>query len=258
VRRVILAPMNPIRLGRSIRALRLRLRWRQRDLAERAAVGQQTVSDVERGRATTVGLPRLLRIAAALDADLDLVIRWRGGTLDRLLDERHAAMCAASAHRLRVLGLDVLIEVSYAYYAERGSIDVLGWRASTSTLVVVEVKTELTSIEATLRKHDEKIRLGPRIARDRFGQTPSAVVGLLVLSDDSTSRRRAARHEHVLGAAYPVRGRAAWALLASSASGRSLAFLPPTPGAGGRHLPVSRVRVSQPTGTRGRARRVGS
>lgn len=68
--------MNPIHLGRIVRALRHRLGWRQSDVAARAEVGQQTVSDVERGRAESVGLARIGRIVAALDADLDLVVRW--------------------------------------------------------------------------------------------------------------------------------------------------------------------------------------
>lgn len=238
--------MDPVRLGRSIRALRRRLGWRQVDLAERASVAQQTVSDVERGRAATVGLPLMIRVATALDADVDVILRWRGGALDRLLDERHAALCAAAARRLRGLGYEVLPEASYAYYGERGSVDVLGWHPSASALVVVEVKTELTSLEATLRKHDEKVRLGPRMARDRFGRTARTVAGILVLGDDSTSRRRVERLGPLLEAAYPMRGRVVWAVLAAPRdSVRGLVFLSPTTPGGVRVVPVSRVRRSR-------------
>jgi transcriptional regulator with XRE-family HTH domain len=239
--------MDPIRVGRSLRALRQRLRWRQLDLARQAGVSQQTVSDIERGRAAAVSLPRLGRVAAALDADLDLVVRWRGGALDRLLDERHAALCAAAAARLSTLGCEVIVEGSYSYFGERGSVDVLGWDSRRAALIVVEVKTELTSIEATLRKHDEKIRLGPLIARDRFGQSARIVIGLLVVSDDSTSRRRVERHAALLGATYPLRGRAAWAIAASGrGSARGLVFLSPTTRGGVRGGPVTRVRRHGP------------
>ena len=235
--------MDPVRVGRSLRALWQRLWWRQLELAERDDVAQQTVSDIERGRAATVALPRLIRVATALDADLDLVVRWRGGALDRLLDERHAQLCAAVTRRLPTLGYEVVAEASHSYFGERGSVDVLGWNASKGAIFVIEVKTELTSIEATLRKHDEKIRLGPRIARDRFGRTARNVVGLLVLGDDSTSRRRTERHALMLDAAYPSRGRAAWAIAASGrSSARGLVFLPPTSTAGARSAPVTRVR----------------
>jgi len=244
--------MNPIRLGRSIRALRLRLRWRQRDLAARASVSQQTISDIERGHAMAVRLPRLVRVAEALDADIDLVVRWRGGALDRLLDERHAALCGAIAKRLQALGWEVHLEVSYAYFGERGSIDVIGWRAESAAMVVVEVKGELTSIESTLRKHDEKVRLAPKIARDRFGRPARIIVGLLVLADDSTTRRRAARHASMLDRAYPIRGRAAWAMLAAVPSSiGGLVFLSPTPGRGGSHVPVSRIRLRAATNSPG-------
>jgi len=238
--------MDPVRVGRSIRVLRHRLGWRQEDLAERAGVAQQTVSDIERGRATTVALPRLIRVAAALDADLDLVVRWRGGALDRLLDERHAALCAATARRVRAVGYEVLLETSYSFYGERGSVDVLGWDASRSAIVIIEVKTELTSIEATLRKHDEKIRLGSKIARERFGRPTPVVVGLLVLPDDSTTRRRVERQRQVLDGAYPLRGHAGWASLAAPASSprptKGLVFLSPTSPAGVRAGPVTRIR----------------
>ena len=241
--------MDPIRVGRSLRALRQRLRWRQLDLARRARVSRQTVSDIERGHVATVSLPRLVRVAAALDADVDLVVRWRGGALDRLLDERHAALCAVAADRLTTLGCEVVVEGSYSYFGERGSVDVLGWDARRGAIVVIEVKTELTSIEATLRKHDEKIRLGPRIARDRFGRLARTVIGLLVVSDDSTSRRRAERHALVLGSAYPIRGRAAWAVAASGrSSARGLVFLSATGSGGVRSAPVVRVRKPRPSG----------
>ena len=134
-------------------------------------------------------------------------------------------------------------------FGERGSVDVLGWDARRDAIVVVEVKTELTSIEATLRKHDEKIRLGPRIARDRFGRLARTVIGLLVVSDDSTSRRRAERHALVLGSAYPIRGRAAWAVAASGrSSARGLVFLSATGSGGVRSAPVVRVRKPRPSG----------
>jgi transcriptional regulator with XRE-family HTH domain len=59
-------------------------------------------------------------------------------------------------------------EVSYAVFSERGSIDLLGWHADTATLLVVEVKSEIATVEGTFRKHDEKVRLAGRIARERL------------------------------------------------------------------------------------------
>jgi hypothetical protein len=73
-------------------------------------------------------------------------------------------------------------------------------------LLVIEVKTDLVSVEETLRKHDEKVRLAPGIAERQFGWRPTTAGRLLVLPDNSTPRRRLARHAGVLRTAYPVAG----------------------------------------------------
>ena len=55
---------------------------------------------------------------------------FRGADLDRLLDEGHAALVGAVASRLASLGWEVRPEVSFAVYAERGSIDLVEWHAA--------------------------------------------------------------------------------------------------------------------------------
>src|SRR5881396_4090007 len=82
--------MDRLRLGRSPRALRIRLGWRQADVAIAAGASRAFVSKVERGLIMHSDLDRLERICQALGADLDVRIRWRGEALDRLLDEAHA------------------------------------------------------------------------------------------------------------------------------------------------------------------------
>jgi len=151
-------------------------------------------------------IERARAIARALDAELVLVLRWRGGDVDRLVDEAHALLIGLVVDLLEHAGWVVRIEVSYSVYGERGSIDVLAWHAATRTLLVIEVKSRLMSVEETLRKHGEKVRLAARVAAEQFGWHAAAVGRLLVLPDDSTSRRRAERHRHVLDRAYPMRG----------------------------------------------------
>lgn len=179
--------------------------WRQADLGARAGVAQDTVSRIERGRLESMPIGRLRAVARALDADLILTVRWRGGDLDRLLDEGHATLVGHVTQLLTALGWEVKPEVTFAVYAERGSIDVLAWHAASRTLLVVEVKTELVSVEETLRRHDVKVRLAARIAGERFGWQPFVVGRLLVLPDTSVARRRVARHGPVLMRAYPAR-----------------------------------------------------
>lgn len=162
---------------------------------------------IERGRLDLVSLEKVRRVAVALDADLVVVLRWRGGDLDRLIDEGHAAVVGAMTQLLLEAGWTVRVEVSYSVYGERGSIDLLAWHAARRTLLVIEVKTDLVSIEETLRKHDEKARLGGRIAADQLGWRALRIGRLLVLPSLATPRRRVARHAVVLDVAYPTRGR---------------------------------------------------
>jgi transcriptional regulator with XRE-family HTH domain len=205
----MMPPMNDVQVGRSLRALRHRRRWRQEDVGATAGISQDLVSLAERGRIDAMPLRRLRSLAAALDADVVVTIRWRAGDLDRLLDEGHAAMVGLLSERLERLGWDIRPEVTYSIYGERGSIDLLAWHAATRTLLVVEVKTALTSVEETLRKHDVKVRLAKQIAEERFGWRAAGIARLLVLPDAPTPRRRVERHSALLRRAYPLRGAAA-------------------------------------------------
>jgi transcriptional regulator with XRE-family HTH domain len=199
--------MNPVAIGRSVRALRHRKRWRQLDLAVKVGIGQSVVSRVEAGDLDRVSVSTLERLLSELGAELAMYVRWHGGDLDRLLDEAHAGLVERVARLLRRLGWQVLVEVSYNRWGERGSVDILAWHADTRTVLVVEVKSEIAAVEETLRKHDAKVRLAPAILHERMGERPTRVARLLVLPDTSTTRRRLAVHDATFTAAYPTRGR---------------------------------------------------
>lgn len=241
--------MRSERVGATVRALRRRRGWRQVDLAGQAGVGQSTVSDIERGRIGTVSLDLLRRVLGALDAMVVVEVYWRGGELDRLLDERHASLSGTCAGRLRALGWEVRVEVSYARSGERGSIDILAWHHASATLLVVEVKTELTSAEATLRRLDQKTRLAAIVARERFGWGAARVGVVLTIQEGSTDRRRVERHEALFGAALPARGTTVRRWMADPHGPiRGIWFLSPTGDSGTkrRSSAVARVRVPHP------------
>ena len=183
--------MDDARLGRLIRVVRQRRGWRQTDLAAKASVGKTLIAEIESGRLEGIGLARMRKVVGAFGLSLELTIRGLGADVDRLLDERHASLLGACAAWLKSLGWLTVAEVSYSEWGERGSIDLLAWHAPTATLLVIEIKTELVSVEATLRKHDEKVRLAPTIAR-RLGWYPTSVARLLVLPDLRTEHRRVA------------------------------------------------------------------
>ncbi len=180
--------MDDARSGRLVRVLRQRRGWRQADLAGRAGLGRTVVSDLERGQIDGTSLATVRKIVGAFGLSAELVIHGLGADMDRVLDERHAALLGAVSKWLRGLGWTIVAEVSYSEWGERGSVDLLCWHGPTATLLVVEVKTELASVEATLRKHDEKGRLGPKLAQDRFGWRPQAIGRLLVFPDDRRER----------------------------------------------------------------------
>jgi transcriptional regulator with XRE-family HTH domain len=199
--------MDDVRIGRILRSLRRRRGWTQSELGARTGLSQQAISLIERGYGSTLSGRTLRRVFAGLDARWEPVVSWRGGALDRLLDEDHSRLVAATSQRLRERGWAVEVEVTYSSYGERGSIDILAAQASCRAVLSVEVKSELTSVEATLRKIDEKDRLvRGSICRERFGFEPTVVGRLLVLPATDTSRRRVRASGVVLGAALPARG----------------------------------------------------
>ena len=196
--------MDLVRFGRGIRALRLRRRWRQVDLAAAAGVSQSVVAMIELGRGRRLVIETYERIGAALDARVDVLLRWNGEAVDRLLDMNHAALVEAIALQLRVAGWEVRTEVSFNIRGERGSVDVLAWHAASRTVLVIEVKSVVPDVQATLFGLDRKSRLGRDIAAS-IGWTPLRIGRLLVVNGDRTSRRRVERHAATFAAALPDR-----------------------------------------------------
>ena len=196
--------MDDQRTGAALRALRIRRNWRQSDLAKVAGVSAATISRMERGHIGKLSLVTMRSVGAAVDTRLDLVPRWRGGDLDRLLNARHSAMHEAVARMFGEMpGWSVAAEVSFAVYAERGIVDVLAWHTATRTLLVVELKTELVDVQEVLGTLDRKRRLAPTIGRER-GWVPAQVGVWLLLAESTTNRDRVRAHQAVLRGAYPA------------------------------------------------------
>jgi hypothetical protein len=168
-----------------------------------SGTSQALVSRAERGHLDSLPLRTMQRLASALDASATFELRWRGGELDRLLDADHARLGGAFAVRLRRRGWHVSPEVTYSSFGERGSIDLLAFHAASGALLVVELKTEIVSVEQILRKLDEKARLAAQIARERFVWQATSVSRLLVVGDVSTARRRIAGQQALFELALP-------------------------------------------------------
>lgn len=199
--------VDPLRFGRQYRALRVHQGRRQQDVSDDSGLSRSLIAAIDRGQIEGVTVGALVRAARALDADVDLRLWWRGGALDRLLDEAHAGVVDAIVARLRRHGWLVEVEVSFSIWGERGSVDVLAFHPGRGALLVIEVKSAITDSQATIHGLDRKARLALAIVGDR----PWAVrhvSRLLVVGDTDRSRRRIAGLGVTYGTAFPVESRA--------------------------------------------------
>jgi transcriptional regulator with XRE-family HTH domain len=198
--------VDATRLGSVFRTVRIRLRLRQVDVARRAGVARSTVSRIERGLVGSLPVDVLAKVGASLEIHVDLLPRWRGGELTRMLNAGHSALHEATARLLAPQpGWLFAPEVSFAVYGERGVIDVLAFHGERRALLVIELKTELVDVEGLLGSVDRYRRLARGVARDR-GWDAASVSMWVVLRDTDTNRRRVAAHGTVLRAALPLDG----------------------------------------------------
>jgi len=245
--------MSLVRAGLVVRAIRRAARLRQVDLAARAGVCQQTISNIERGRFGSLSVDVYLRVVAALGADVSLAPQWRGTLGARLLDRRHARLQQLVSAELLDAGWDVRSEMTFNYFGERGSVDVLGTRPATRAALIVEVKSELVSVEETLRILDMKRRVVPQVLTRDLGWRPESVGVVLVLPDGTTHRDAVARHAASLGRTLPTRTAAVRQWLAEpSKSLAGIWFLRDTTAERGTELVATphrvRIRAGGPQG----------
>jgi transcriptional regulator with XRE-family HTH domain len=185
--------------------VRRRLALRQRDLAERAGVSQQTVSNIELGRLEEVDLGTLRRVCAALGIEISVTPRWRGPDLDRLLDAGHAAIVEEVVRGFRAGGWTTEVEWSFNRFGERGSIDVLAWHPVHAAVAIVEVKTRIVDLQDLLATLDRKVRIAREVLPGERGWRPASMARILVVPATSTSRDAVDRHEATFTATLPGR-----------------------------------------------------
>jgi transcriptional regulator with XRE-family HTH domain len=239
--------MDDFRLGTVIRKVRQARGWRQLDLSARSGVSPSAISRIELGQIGPQSIDSLRAVAKVLDIRIDLIPRWRGGDLDRLLNRGHSALHESVSRTFRddVPAWILAPEVSFAVYGERGFIDILAWHPGRRALLVIELKTDLVDMNELLGTLDRKRRLAATVGVAR-GWDPLTVSAWLIVSESRTSRRRVADHEAMLHAALPDDRRAMRQWLRDPV-GRvaALTFWSDSRGAGGRRerRPIRRVRM---------------
>jgi transcriptional regulator with XRE-family HTH domain len=239
--------MDAIRVGKSLRALRHHRGWTQTRLAAASDVPRCTISAIETGRPRGVRLADLERTANALGARLDILVRWNGEALDRLIDEAHATLVDACVTLLRGFGWEVAPEVSFNVWGERGSIDILAFHRPSAVVLVVEVKSTVPDLQSMLSILDRKVRIAKTIAAARNWK-PDGVAEILVVGDTRTNHRRIARYDATLSAVLPARGAAvrAWLAHPKLPPIAGLTYMPIDVHRDGRRALPRRERVREP------------
>lgn len=200
--------MDDQRFGSIIRAVRIKRRWRQLDLAQRTGLATSTISRLERGHFDRLSLGAVRRVAAALDVRVELLGRWRAGDLDRLVNAKHSALHEAVARwfRERMPSWVLAPEVSFSIFGERGVIDLVAWNATHRAFLVIELKTDVVDVNELIGTFDRKVRLAWSVAAGR-GWDPATVSGWVIIAPGRTNRERISRHAAMLRAAFPADGR---------------------------------------------------
>jgi len=195
------------RFGASVRAVRVSLGLRQRELARRIGRTQSRLSLIERGRILGLSIAEAEAICEALGATFVLGIEAPvlvAGPRQR--DAAHARCVAYVARRLARDGWIVQREVPVGTPGRPGWIDVLAFNPETRVLLVIEVKTELVDFGGLERQLGWYVREARRAAR-RYAWVPISVepVALLLatqLNDERVRDNGASIHQ-----AFPRRWR---------------------------------------------------
>ncbi|MEP7379796.1 MAG: hypothetical protein ABI725_09585 [Chloroflexota bacterium] len=195
------------RFGRLVRLIRVQSGMTQLRLSEASKVPLRDVKLVESGRAADVKLGRLRALFECIDGRVRLVPWWKGAAADRLLDVRHAAITERALTYFPRPAWEPHVEVSFAEYGERGSIDILGANRAALAVAICEVKSVIGSLEETNRMLDVKERLAPTIVYKRLGWRPNIVARILILPRDPTAIRIVNGHAATMRSIYPARGR---------------------------------------------------
>ena len=197
--------VDDAKAGRLVTTVRRHLQLRQIDVGRLAGVDQKVVSLVERGLLARVSVEKFRRVCAVLEIDPALDLRWRGGLGDRLIDRGHAELVELVASIHRDAGWTVIPEYSFNVFGERGSVDVLAWHPDRRVLLIVEVKTRVTDLQAMLMSMSRKVRVVPGEVEEERGWARRAMGRVVVMADTRTNRSMVAAHRTIFDSTFPGR-----------------------------------------------------
>lgn len=168
-------------------------------------MSQALISRIELGRLEQVSLQRLRMVGATLDIAMSIDAWWRAGEIDRLIDRGHAALVEHVVGELRAHGWLTRVEVTFNHFGERGSADVVAWHPQARILLIIEVKTRISDVQATASAFERKVRILPGILAREEGWDPVAVARLLVIGDTHANRALVRDHQRIFDSTWPER-----------------------------------------------------
>lgn len=198
----------------TIRSVRFKVRWSERELARRLGTSQRAIQRLESGRLKRIDSDlatramRLLGIRISVDANVPALpsrVEQKDGV--------HGWCSSYLARTLRRRGWEVRAEVEVGRDRFRGWIDLLAFRPSDGTLVVVEIKTRIDDLGRIVRTIGWYARSAGEAA-SAFGWRPRRVIPLLaVLATAETESRLELQRDLVRGE-FPATSAATEAWLA--------------------------------------------
>ena len=223
--------------------MRIRRGLRQRDVGERASVSEDVVSLLERGQLERLSFSTIRRLWSSLGVAAELDPRLSPADRTQLLDAGHASLVEQTVREYRPGQWEAIVEYTFNHFGERGSVDLLCWRAADRTLAVNEVKTRLPDIQDVHAGIDRKARILPTIVERERGWRPILVGRILIVADTRANRRVVGEHPETFETSFPARSREARAWLSVPDRPLSALWFMSYPNDARRYASRSRVRA---------------
>ncbi len=216
-------------VGAGVLASRKERGWSQARLSAESGAPQTVISSIERATHANPPLETVRRLCTALDAELAVEVRPARlvGKSDQR-DPAHAACVAATRRILERVGWTTASEVEILTGRAHGFMDLIAFDEVARRLLVIEVKTEIRDVGGLERQMGWYLREA-RTAAVGLGWRPGSVSGVVVCLATAAVDAAVLANRDELAAAFPIRGRAARAVLVGGASidRRGLALLDP-------------------------------
>jgi transcriptional regulator with XRE-family HTH domain len=187
------------RIGRDIRASRLRRKWTQAQLAERAGLSRDVIGRVELAK-TRLDVDGLQRIAVALGRRLE--IRISRDSLEGPVDAGHLAMQELVLRLGRATGCTGSFELPTRPAEPWRSIDVVLACSARRRVILCECWNTIGDIGAAVRSTTRKAAELDALAAGRFGPDAS-VATVWVVRATMRNRSLVARYPEVFAGRFP-------------------------------------------------------